>query len=84
VQVNSHLHASGSREAGSRPVLPRFADLAISHAFAAPRLLPMSDREKGIEIHALRHQLGLLQHQLVNARNCDLRTGRSWQRYSCS
>jgi hypothetical protein len=55
VQVNSHLHASGSREAGSRPVLLRFADLAISHAFAAPRLLPMSDREKAIKILALRN-----------------------------
>jgi len=36
-------------------VLLRFADLAISHAFAAPRLLPMSDREKAIKILALRN-----------------------------
>jgi hypothetical protein len=31
-------------------VLPRFAYLAVSHAFAAVRLLPMSDREKDAEI----------------------------------
>jgi hypothetical protein len=38
-------------------VLVRFAYLAVSHAFAALWLLRMSDREKDVEILALRHQL---------------------------
>jgi len=45
-------------------VLIRFAYLAVAHAFAALRLLPMSDREKDVEILALRHQLTVLQRQL--------------------
>ncbi|WP_198681352.1 hypothetical protein [Lentzea terrae] len=39
-------------------VLVRFAYLAVSHAFAALWLLRMTDRAKGVEILALRHQLG--------------------------
>ncbi|WP_143466749.1 hypothetical protein [Lentzea kentuckyensis] len=37
-------------------VLVRFAYLAVSHAFAALWLLRMTDREKDVEILALRHQ----------------------------
>jgi hypothetical protein len=39
----------------------RFAYLAVSQAFAALRLLLMSDREKDVEILALRHQLAIVQ-----------------------
>jgi transposase InsO family protein len=45
-------------------VLLRLAYLAVSHAFAAVRLLPMSDREKDAEILALRHQIAVLERQL--------------------
>jgi len=45
-------------------VLLRFAYLAVSTAFAALRLLPRSDRDKEVEILALRHQLDVLQRQL--------------------
>ena len=41
-------------------MLLRFAYLTVSHAFAALRLLPLSDHEKDTEILALRHQLGVL------------------------
>ena len=44
-------------------MLVRFAYLAVAHAFAALRLLPMTDREKNVEILALRHQLTVLQRQ---------------------
>jgi hypothetical protein len=37
-------------------MLVRLAYLAVSNAFAALRLLPMSDRDKDIEILALRHR----------------------------
>jgi hypothetical protein len=37
-----------------------FAYLAVSHAFAALWLLRMTDREKDVEILALRHQLAVL------------------------
>ena len=45
-------------------MLVRFAYLAVSNAFAALRLLPMSDRRKDIEILALRHQITALERQL--------------------
>ncbi|GAA3837175.1 hypothetical protein [Streptomyces chiangmaiensis] len=45
-------------------MLARFAYLAVSHAFAALRLLPMTDHEKDTEILALRHQLAVLHRQL--------------------
>jgi hypothetical protein len=32
-----------------------FAYLAVTHAFAVLRLLPMTDRDKDVEILALRH-----------------------------
>ncbi|WP_037603679.1 integrase core domain-containing protein [Streptacidiphilus rugosus] len=44
-------------------MLLRFVYLAVSHAFAAVRLLPMSDREKDVEILVLRHQIAVLERQ---------------------
>ncbi|MEV0705361.1 hypothetical protein AB0I53_46650, partial [Saccharopolyspora sp. NPDC050389] len=49
-------------------MLVRFAYLAVAHAFAVLRLLPMTDREKDVEILALRHQLAVLQRQLGDRR----------------
>ncbi|MFE2090693.1 integrase core domain-containing protein [Streptomyces sp. NPDC059460] len=49
-------------------MLLRLAYLTVTHAFAALRLLPMSDREKDAEILALRHQLIVLQRQLGTER----------------
>jgi hypothetical protein len=49
-------------------VLARFAYLAVTHAFAALWLVPLTDREKDVEILALRHQLTVLQRQLGNQR----------------
>jgi putative transposase len=45
-------------------VLLRLAYLGVTNAFALLRLLPMSDRDKDVEILALRHQLTVLQRQL--------------------
>ncbi|WP_456302776.1 hypothetical protein [Streptomyces mirabilis] len=45
-------------------VLLRLACLAVTHAFAFLRLLPMSDREEDVEILALRRQLLVLQRQV--------------------
>jgi hypothetical protein len=44
--------------------LPRLAYLTISNAFAALRLLPVSDRDKDAEILPLRHQIMILERQL--------------------
>ncbi|WP_218011174.1 hypothetical protein [Herbidospora mongoliensis] len=45
------------------------AYLTVTNTFAALRLLPMGDREKDIEILALRHQIVVLERQLsVGAR----------------
>ena len=49
-------------------MLVRFAYLAATHAFAVLRLLPMTDRDKDVEILALRHQLTVLQRQLGDQR----------------
>jgi putative transposase len=49
-------------------VLPRFAYLAATNVFALLRLLPMSDRDKDVEILALRHQITVLERQLGKAR----------------
>ncbi len=49
-------------------MLVRFAYLAVSHAFAALRLLRMTDREKDVEILALRHQPTVLHRQLREQR----------------
>jgi hypothetical protein len=45
-------------------VLLRLACLAVTNTFTLLRLLPMSDREKDVEILALRHQLLVLQRQV--------------------
>ena len=42
----------------------RLAYLGVTSAFAVLRLLPMSDRDKDVEILALRHQLVMLERQL--------------------
>ena len=49
-------------------MLVRLAYLAVSNAFAALRLLPVGDRDKDIEILALRHQISVLQRQLGASR----------------
>ncbi|HEX5117652.1 MAG TPA: hypothetical protein VFW65_20860 [Pseudonocardiaceae bacterium] len=46
----------------------RFTYLAVSHALAALRLVRMTDREKDVEILALRHQLTVLHRQLGDQR----------------
>ena len=45
-------------------VLLRLAYLGVTNAFALLRLLPMSDRDKDVEILALRHQIAVLERQL--------------------
>jgi hypothetical protein len=45
-------------------VLLRLAYLTVTNTFAALRLLPKGDRDKGIEILALRHQITVLERQL--------------------
>ncbi|GAA3522267.1 hypothetical protein GCM10022222_00030 [Amycolatopsis ultiminotia] len=49
-------------------MLVRFSCLAVAHAFATLRLLCMTDREKDVEILALRHQLTVLRRQLGDQR----------------
>ena len=57
----------------------RLAYLAVTNTFALLRLLPMSDRDKDVEILALRHQLTVLQRQLGQDRSRFARTtARSW------
>ncbi|MER6567201.1 hypothetical protein ABT288_13640 [Streptomyces sp. NPDC001093] len=45
-------------------MLLRLAYLTITNAFAALRLLPMSDRDKDAEILVLRHQFMVLERRL--------------------
>ena len=45
-------------------MLLRLAYLTVTNTFAALRLLPMSDRDKDVEILALRHQIKVLERQL--------------------
>ncbi|MEV1170629.1 hypothetical protein [Nonomuraea sp. NPDC049784] len=45
-------------------MLLRLAYLAVTNAFTALRLLPMGDRDKDVEILALRHQITVLERQL--------------------
>jgi len=49
-------------------VLLRLAYLAVTNMFALLRLLPVSDREKDVEILVLRHQIAVLQRQLGTTR----------------
>ncbi|WP_330275939.1 transposase [Lentzea sp. NBC_00516] len=60
-------------------VLVRFAYLAVSHAFAALWLLRMTDREKDVEILALRHQLAVLHRQLGAQRSRSAVSSCAWQ-----
>jgi hypothetical protein len=57
----------------------RLAYLSVANMFALLRLLPASDRDKVVEILALRHQIVILERQLGKARpgSCPA-TGRSW------
>jgi transposase len=45
-------------------VLLRLAYLGVTNAFTMLRLLPMSNRDKDVEILALRHQITMLERQL--------------------
>ena len=45
-------------------MLLRLAYLGVTNAFALLRLLPMTERDKDVEILALRHQLTVLERQL--------------------
>ncbi|MEV1171387.1 integrase core domain-containing protein [Nonomuraea sp. NPDC049784] len=45
-------------------MLLRLTYLAVTNTFAALRLLPMGDRDKDVEILALRHQITVLKRQL--------------------
>ncbi|WP_406045759.1 integrase core domain-containing protein [Micromonospora sp. NBC_00898] len=49
-------------------MLLRPAYLGVTNAFALLRLLPMSDRDKDVEILALRHQITVLERQLGKTR----------------
>jgi hypothetical protein len=49
-------------------VLVGFVCLAVVPVFAVVRLLSMTDRERDVEILALRHQLTILQRQLGGRR----------------
>jgi putative transposase len=49
-------------------VLLNLAYLSVSSVFAMLRLLPMSDRDKDVEILALRHQIAVLERQLSGQR----------------
>jgi putative transposase len=67
--VNQHRPLRfGGPTAGWPAVLLRLAYLGLTNTFALLRLLPMSDRDKDIEILALRHQIGVLQRQLGDTR----------------
>jgi len=46
----------------------RLSYLGVTNVFALLRLLPMSDRDKEVEILALRHQIMVLERQLGKAR----------------
>jgi hypothetical protein len=45
-------------------VLLRLAYLTVTNTFAALRLLPVGDRDKDMEVLALRHQIAVLERQL--------------------
>ena len=49
-------------------MLLRLAYLGVTNAFALLRLLAVSDRDKEVEILALRHQIAVLERQLDTAR----------------
>jgi hypothetical protein len=49
-------------------VLLRLVYLSVTNLFALLRLLPASDRDKDVEILALRHQIMVLERQLDKTR----------------
>ncbi|HEY6423985.1 MAG TPA: helix-turn-helix domain-containing protein [Pseudonocardiaceae bacterium] len=49
-------------------MLLRLAYLGVTNVFAMLRLLPMSNRDKDVEILALRHQITVLERQLGEVR----------------
>jgi transposase len=49
-------------------VLLELAYLSVANMFAMLRLLPMTDRDKDVEILALRHQITVLERQLAGQR----------------
>jgi hypothetical protein len=49
-------------------VLLRLVYLTVANTFAVLRLLPTGDRDKDIEILALRHQLAVLERRLGKER----------------
>ena len=49
-------------------MLLRLAYLPVTNVFALLRLLPVSDRDKDVEILALRHQITVLERQLGKVR----------------
>ncbi|WP_446220868.1 hypothetical protein [Micromonospora sp. IBHARD004] len=49
-------------------MLLRLAYLGVTNAFALLRLLSMSDRDKYVEVLALRHQITVLERQLGKTR----------------
>jgi putative transposase len=49
-------------------VLLRLVYLSVTNVFALLRLLPVSDRDKDVEILVLRHQITILQRQLGTTR----------------
>ncbi|MFE4676310.1 hypothetical protein ACFRI7_38995 [Streptomyces sp. NPDC056716] len=64
-------------------MLLRLAYLSVTNTFTLLRLLPMSERDKDIEILALRHQLLVLQRQVGRPAFTD--TDRPWPQCSaCS
>jgi hypothetical protein len=58
-------------------MLLRLAYLAVTNAFAALRLLPMSGLDKDAEILALRHQITVLERQLGDRRPRFTASGRA-------
>ena len=60
-------------------MLLRLVYLGVTNVFALLRLLPVSDRDKDVEILALRHQVTVLERQLGKTRPRFFpATGRSW------
>jgi hypothetical protein len=49
-------------------VLLQLAYLSVTNVFALLRLLPVSDRDKDVEILALRHQIMVLERHLGTTR----------------
>ncbi|MFJ8028821.1 transposase, partial [Streptomyces sp. NPDC096311] len=68
VRTRGCAHGSAAVAARWWGVLLRLAYLGVTNAFALLRLLPMSDREKDVEILALRHQIAVLERQLSGQR----------------